>query len=172
MAERQASGDELLMKGFGERLRLLRKAHGEKFGAQHHTKTRWAKRLWVSPAMYGRWESGANLPKFVDLLRISLLFRVDPNYLIEGVLSDHLAQWLYRALRAGNPELLDAADYWQRQSELFSQASQALVDAPPASGKRRPRTKSPASPRGADGKQPTEKSSGHSVKAARPRGRR
>ena len=126
MAERQESGDRLLMAGFGERLRSLRHAYAVKFGAEHHTKARWAKRLWVSPGMYGRWESGKNLPKFVDLLRISLLFRVDPNYLIAGVLSEHLAQWLYRALKAGNPELLDAADYWQRQSELFSRASQAL----------------------------------------------
>ena len=140
MPERQESGDKLLMKGFGERLRLLRKAYGEKFGARHHTKARWAKRLWVSAAMYGRWESGANLPKFVDLLRISLLFRVDPNYLVEGVLSEHLAQWLYRALKAANPELLDAADYWQRQSELFSQASRALADEEPGIDRLQART--------------------------------
>ena len=128
MPERQASGDKLLMKGFGERLRSLRKAYADRFGAQHHSKARWAKRLWVSPAMYGRWEKGDHLPKFVDLLRISLLFQVDPNYLIEGVLSDHLAQWLYHALKASNPELLDAADYWQRQSGLFARANQALLD--------------------------------------------
>lgn len=129
MSQRQASGDKLLMKGLGERLHLLRSAYADKFGKEHHTKKRWAERLWVSPAMYGRWESGAHLPKFVDLLRISLLFRVDPNYLVAGVLSEHLAEWLYRALKAGNPELLDAADYWQRQSELFAQANQELADA-------------------------------------------
>lgn len=137
MPERQASGDKLLMKGFGERLRLLRTAYGDKFGAQHHSKARWAARLWVSPAMYGRWEKGDHLPKFVDLLRISLLFQVDPNYLIEGVLSEHLAQWLYSALKAGNPELLDAAGYWQRQSELFARANQALDAEEPASDTRR-----------------------------------
>lgn len=129
MSQRQASGDKLLMKGLGERLRLLRKAYADKYGAEHHTKKRWAERLWVSPAMYGRWETGANLPKFVDLLRISLLFRVDPNFLVAGVLSEHLAEWLYRALKTANPELLDVADYWQRQSELFGQANRALADA-------------------------------------------
>lgn len=139
MPERQASGDKLLMKGFGERLRLLRKAYGDKFGAKHHSKARWAKRLWVSPAMYGRWEKGDHLPKFVDLLRISLLFQVDPNYLIEGVLSEHLEQWLYAALKAGNPELLDAAGYWQRQSELFSLASRALADEEPGPDRSRAR---------------------------------
>ena len=128
MPERQASGDTLLMRGFGERLRLLRIVYAERFGAQHHTKARWAERLWVSPAMFGRWEGGNHLPKFVDLMRISLLFRVDPNYLVEGVLSEHLERWLYQALKAGNPELLDAADYWQRQSVLFWQANQALAD--------------------------------------------
>lgn len=158
MPERQASGDKLLMKGFGERLRLLRKAYADKFGAEHHSKARWAKRLWVSPAMYGRWEKGDHLPKFVDLLRVSLLFQVDPNYLIEGVLSEHLEQWLYRALKAGNPELLDVADYWQRQSELFARANQALLDAERESGTFRPE----ANPRAANAKsaRSTKKSHG------------
>jgi transcriptional regulator with XRE-family HTH domain len=161
MPERQESGDKLLMRGFGERLRLLRKAYGERFGAEHHTKARWAKRLWVSPAMYGRWEAGANLPKFVDLLRISLLFRVDPNYLVAGVLSEHLVQWLYRALKAGNPELLDAADYWQRQSELFARANRALADEEPPSGRNRPRT-IPNDAHDAHEERSTKKSSGSS----------
>lgn len=128
MAERQASGDNLFVRGFGERMRLLRRAYGVKFGPEHHTKAAWARRLWVSPAMYGRWESGEHQPKMVDLLRICLFFRVDPNYLVEGVLSEHLEQWLYRALKAGNPELLDAADYWRRQNELFERANRALAD--------------------------------------------
>ncbi len=126
MSLRQESGDTLLMKGFGDRLRSLRQAYVEKHGVQYHTKAQWAKRLWVSPAMYGRWESGENLPKFVDLLRISLLFRVDPNYLVAGVLSEHLERWLYAELKLRNPELLDEADYWQRQSELYAQASRSL----------------------------------------------
>jgi transcriptional regulator with XRE-family HTH domain len=126
MSLRQESGDTLLMKGFGDRLRLLRQAYVEKHGVQFHTKAQWAKRLWVSPAMYGRWESGENLPKFVDLLRISLLFRVDPNYLVAGVLSEHLERWLYAELKLRNPGLLDEEDYWQRQSELYAQASRSL----------------------------------------------
>jgi transcriptional regulator with XRE-family HTH domain len=127
MAERQASDDRRLMEGFGERLRSLRAAYGEKYGAKHHTKAKWARRLWVSPAMYGRWESGANLPQFFDLIRISLLFQVDPNFLIEGVLSDYMPVWLYLALKAGPQELLAEADYWRRQGELFAQANQALA---------------------------------------------
>jgi transcriptional regulator with XRE-family HTH domain len=130
MAQRQASGDDLLMKGFGDRLRLLREAYGEKYGTEHHSRARWADRLFVSAANYGRWEAGESLPKFEDMLRISLLFQVDPNYLIAGVLSEHLAQWLYQALKQGNPRLLDAADYWRRQSEVFSQANRATGDAP------------------------------------------
>lgn len=129
MAERQKSGDQLFMIGFGARLRALRQAYAERFGEQHHTKARWAERLYVSPAMYGRWETGRHAPKAVDLLRISLLFRVDPNYLIAGVLSDHMAQWLYRALRASNSELPDEAGYWQGQNEAFARANQALADA-------------------------------------------
>jgi transcriptional regulator with XRE-family HTH domain len=131
MAQRQASGDELLMQGFGARLKALREAYATKFGAEYHSKARWAERLFVSPAMFGRWESGENLPKFEDMLRISLLFRVDPNYLIAGVLSEHLAQWLYAILKAGNPKLLDAVDYWHDQSEVFSRANRATADAPP-----------------------------------------
>ena len=163
MPERQESGDELLMKGFGERLRSLRKAYGEKFGAEHHTKAQWARRLWVSPAMYGRWESGAHLPKFVDLLRISLLFRVDPNYLVAGVLSDHLQQWLHRALKEGNPELLDVADYWQHQSELFARASQALADAKQGND----RLRRQATSHDANEARSTIRSSGPSLRKAR-----
>jgi transcriptional regulator with XRE-family HTH domain len=126
MAGRQTADDPLVMEGFGDRLRDLRQAYAERDGEREHTKAQWAKRLHVSPAMYGRWETGRHLPKFLDLLRISLLFRVDPNYLIAGVLSPHLRPWLQRSLRQRNPELLGEADYWQRRSELFSQASQAL----------------------------------------------
>jgi transcriptional regulator with XRE-family HTH domain len=130
MAKRQASGDTLLVRGFGDRLRLLRKAYGERYGAHHHTKAEWARRLFVSPAMFGRWESGDHLPKLEDMLRISVLFQVDTNYLIVGVLSDHLARWLFEALKADNPQLLTEEDYWRRQSEAFSRANQALADEP------------------------------------------
>jgi transcriptional regulator with XRE-family HTH domain len=115
------------MEGFGDRLRDLRQAYAERDGEREHTKAQWAKRLHVSPAMYGRWETGRHLPKFLDLLRISLLFRVDPNYLIAGVLSQYLRPWLRRALKASNPELLDEADYWKRRTEAFLQVSRELA---------------------------------------------
>ena len=118
MATRQASENRHLMKGFGGRLRLLREAHGARYPEQNHTKARWARLFEVSPAMYGRWEAGANLPQFFDLIRISLMFNVDPNYLMEGVLSDYMPVWLYRALKAGPQELLDEADYWKRGTFL------------------------------------------------------
>jgi transcriptional regulator with XRE-family HTH domain len=128
MPGRQTTDDPLLMEGFGERLRQLRLAYVEQDGEHEHTKAQWARRLKVSPAMYGRWEAGKHLPKFLDLLRISLLFRVDPNYLIAGVLSAQLRPWLYRSLKASNPELLDEADYWQRRNEAFWQVSRALQE--------------------------------------------
>jgi hypothetical protein len=78
--------------------------------------------------MYGRWEAGANLPQFFDLIRISLMFNVDPNYLMEGVLSDYMPVWLHRALKAGPQELLNEADYWKRQAANFSRASQRSSD--------------------------------------------
>jgi transcriptional regulator with XRE-family HTH domain len=123
MRERQVGDDERLPLLFGERLRLLRKAYSDHYGEDLHIKARWARRLRVSQAMYGRWESGKYFPKYVDLLRICVLFRVDPNYLIAGVLSDRLEPWLYRALKADNPELLGTADYWKRQNELYAQAN-------------------------------------------------
>ena len=62
MAEQTASGDTNgnvgFMRGFGERLRWLREAFAEHEGAGRHAKASWAERLWVSPAMYGRWETG------------------------------------------------------------------------------------------------------------------
>lgn len=131
MARRQDSGDDLAMRGFGERLRLLREAYAAKYGAEHHSRGRWAQRLHVSREMYGRWEAGKNLPKFEDMLRISLLYRVDPNYLIAGVLSEYMPRWIYDALRKGNPQLLDAVDYWKDQSEAFQRASRATSDSPP-----------------------------------------
>jgi transcriptional regulator with XRE-family HTH domain len=84
--------------------------------------------LFVSPANYGRWEAGESLPKYEDILRISLLYRVDPNYLIAGVLSEHLAPWLYVALRKGNRRLLAEGDYWRRQTEAFERANRATGD--------------------------------------------
>jgi transcriptional regulator with XRE-family HTH domain len=131
MAQRQESGDKPLMMGFGDRLRLLRENYAQHYGAERHSKARWAARLKVSPAMFGRWESGAHLPKFEDILKISTLFRVDPNYLIAGVLSEHLEPWLYLALKAGNRRLLAEGDYWRRQSEAFARASRATERAVP-----------------------------------------
>lgn len=133
MAKNQTnSGDKLLMRGFGDRLKSLRKAYAaaaDEGGPSEHTKTKWAARLSVSPAMYGRWEAGKNMPMSIDLLRISLLFRVDPNYLIAGVLSGGLAYWLYTALLADNQKLETEADYWKRQYGSFERASRALLDA-------------------------------------------
>jgi transcriptional regulator with XRE-family HTH domain len=117
------------MEGFGERLRHLRQAYEERDGPRGHTRAQWAKRLQVSPAMYGRWEAGRNLPRFEDLLRISQLFRVDPNYLVAGLLSAHLRPWLVRALREANPRILLEADWWKNRSEAFLQADQELADA-------------------------------------------
>jgi transcriptional regulator with XRE-family HTH domain len=134
MAERQPSGGDderetaQFMRGFGERPRLLRQAWGERYGTRHHTRARWAERLNASPAMYGRWEAGENLPKFKDLERVSRVFRVDPNYLILGVLSPHLEQWLYASLQEGNPRLVAEADYWRNQNSDFVQANQVLQD--------------------------------------------
>lgn len=146
MVVRQASGDQLFMRGFGERLRVLRHAYAEQFGGQQHTKARWARRLYVSPAMYGRWEAGKHLPKWVDLLRISVLFRVDPNYLVAGILAGRLEQWLYRALADAIPGLQSEADYWHNQSEAYERANRALLDAE--------RKATAPSPRAANGGQP------------------
>jgi len=126
MTKRQTTEEKEIMRLFGERLRLLRHAHAEKYGAKEHTKALWARRLGVSPALYGRWETGEYQPKVVHLLKICLLMEVDPNYLIAGALSEYQPTWLYQALRAGNPELLDAAGYWKYQSEVYARASRAL----------------------------------------------
>jgi transcriptional regulator with XRE-family HTH domain len=117
------------MAGFGERLRHLREAYEQRDGPRGHTRAQWARRLQVSPAMYGRWEAGKFLPRFEDLLRISQLFRVDPNYLVAGILSAHLRPWLVRALQEANPRIALEADWWKNRSEAFVQADQELTGA-------------------------------------------
>jgi hypothetical protein len=67
MPNRLPTETSLAMAGFGERLRHLRQAYEERDGPRGHTRAQWAKRLRVSPAMYGRWESGKFLPRFEDL---------------------------------------------------------------------------------------------------------
>jgi transcriptional regulator with XRE-family HTH domain len=126
MTKRQTAEEKAIMRGFGERLRKLRRAHADQYGAEDHTRARWARRIGVSPALYGRWETGEYQPKVVDVLRICVLMRTDPNYLIAGVLSEYQPAWLYQALRADNPELLDAADYWQDQNEVYAIANRAF----------------------------------------------
>ena len=153
MPQRQPTDSSLAMQGFAERLRHLRQAYEERDGPNGHTRVRWARRLQVSPAMYGRWKAGKNLPKFEDLLRISQLFRVDPNYLVAGILSAHLRPWLVRALRAANPDILLEADWWKNRSEAFLQADQELADAartntfPKLPGSSPTRRKTPKSPK-------------------------
>lgn len=121
MPQRQPTDSSLAMQGFAERLRHLRQAYEERDGPNGHTRVRWA--------LYGRWEAGKNLPKFEDLIRISQLFRVDPNYLVAGVLSARLSPWLVRALQEANPDILLEADWWKNRSEAFLQADQELADA-------------------------------------------
>ena len=129
MPERTPTETSLAMAGFGERLRHLREAYEQRDGPRGHTRAQWARRLQVSPAMYGRWEAGKFLPRFEDLLRISQLFRVDPNYLVAGILSGHLRPWLVRALQEANPRIELEADWWKNRSEAFVQADQELAGA-------------------------------------------
>jgi transcriptional regulator with XRE-family HTH domain len=148
MPDRLPTETAQAMAAFGERLRDLRQAYEERDGPRGHTRSQWAKRLRVSPAMYGRWEAGKFLPRIEDLLRICQLFRVDPNYLVAGILSAQLRPWLVRALREANPRIEFEADWWKRRSEAFLQADQELADAartnalpePPRSSPRKRKT--------------------------------
>ena len=127
MPPRQKTDVAGLVEGFGERLTALRLAYVERDGEREHTMAQWARRLHKSKAMYGRWEAGANLPKYEDLFMICELYRIDPNYLIAGVLSRSLRPWLLRALEASNPELQREAGFWRNRTERYQQASQALA---------------------------------------------
>jgi transcriptional regulator with XRE-family HTH domain len=135
------------LAGFGGRLRALREAHESADGARGHTRARWASRLQVSPAMYGRWEAGKHLPKFEDLFRICQLFRVDPNYLVAGILSPHLKPWLLRALKDAmkdpDRQISLEADWWRNRTEAFRLADQELADAARSNTSRNPPTSFP-----------------------------
>jgi transcriptional regulator with XRE-family HTH domain len=104
MTQRRKRQNAALMADFGDRLFWLREERERREPGQHN-QGQCAHRLGVTQTKYSRWEAGIVWPRLIDLLKLADFFEVSTEYLLRGVMSPPMQDWLREALLREHPEL-------------------------------------------------------------------